>query len=281
MQVQVMFKRDDGRTLVFDGTDWEILSMDGIASPNYEVYTSKNGMSDGARVTGKYTGTRDIEIKAEVLNTLNNLQLRTQALRFFTPKQAYQIYITYGNTTLWIEGNLIALKAPAEYEGTPQVVDVYFICAEPYFNSIDNFGYDIAGEMGLSGFPFMESETIETVVSAFAFSSTVQIDYDGDISAPIIATLTFDDEVANPEILKDSYFLKLLGTYGSSDKIVIDFDRGTVRNNGINILNKVDRQSNLTQIKMDKGLNEISYTADVGENSMHIALSFYKKYLGV
>ena len=50
---------------------------------------------------------------------------------------------------------------------------------------------------------------------------------------------------------------------------------------GENILAKVDRASSFSAMKMGPGENRVSFSADVGENGMHVVLYYNKQYLGV
>lgn len=51
--------------------------------------------------------------------------------------------------------------------------------------------------------------------------------------------------------------------------------------NGENVLVRVDRASNFAGMQMDVGENRVSFSADVGENDMHVVIYYNKQYLGV
>ena len=280
-EVIVKFIRDDNKTFIIDDTDWGALTINGVDAGSYVIYSEKNGKNDGSVITGKQIPSRDLDFCAEVMDTNNNEVLRWNAISFFNPKHSYKIYITYMGRTRWIEGTVSAFKCPAVYIGKKQKLNVYFFCPNPYMNSTDDFGKDIAYQEPRFGFPFMDNPQYGVLVSVFAFSHIVDINYDGDVDSYFKATMTFDNNVVNPKIIKDNYFVRIKDTFTQSDTVVIDFENATITKNGQNILNKVDKKSNFTKIRLSPGVNTVSYSADVGENDMHIRLSFYKKYLGV
>ena len=51
--------------------------------------------------------------------------------------------------------------------------------------------------------------------------------------------------------------------------------------NGENALNKVDRSSNFAGMRLQPGDNSIQFDADLGNNSMHVIVRYFKNYLGV
>ena len=279
--VIVKFVRDDNKTFIIDDTDWGSLLIDGVDAAKYVIYSETNGTNDGSTITGEQIPSRDMEFCAEVMDTNQNEVLRWQAISFFQPKRLYKIFITYMGRTRWISGKISAFKCPAQYLGLKQKLNVFFLCPDPYMNSTDDFGHDIALQVPRWGFPYMDHPDFGVLVSAFAFSQYVNIDYDGDVDSYFTATMTFDNTVENPKIIKDNYFVRIKETFHPGDVVVIDFNEATITKNGKPILNKVDKKSNFTRIKFSPGVNTISYTADIGENDMHIRLQFYKKYLGV
>ena len=279
--VSARIVRGDGAEFIVDETDWGALAFNGAAAPTYEVFSEKKAVGDGDLVTGQRVGPRDLEIRANAMNTSNNDLLRRQALAFFNPKQDYRIYLTYMGSTRWIAGTLAVFSCENQYIWNPQEFSALFLCADPYWNSMDDFGQDIAAETARWGFPYMDHPSYGTLVSLYNFSREVIFDYDGDVPSPFLAELTADDTVQNPKLVKDGRYIRILDTMQAGDKIVINFETARVTKNGVNILSKVDRSSSFTNALMNPGINEISYEADSGDNNLHVVLRYYKKYLGV
>lgn len=281
--VVVRLVRDDGAELVVDGSDWGALTIDGAATPGYEIFSEKRAVGDGSIITGKRVNARDLTITANVIDTAYNDILRNQALAFFSPKRQYKIYLSYMGRSFWIDGSLSAFSCPNQYIYNPQEFTALFFCPNTYWNSLDDFGQDIASESPRWGFPYMDNPDYGVLVSLYNFSRQVVFDYDGDVPTAFTAELTADATVVNPQLNKDGYFVKILDTMQAGDRIVIDFgvQKVGITKNGENIINKVDRASNFTDILMEPGANTISYQAQSGDNNLHVVLRYHKKYLGV
>ena len=273
--------RDDGKEFLIDETSWGALKIDGIAAFEYEIFSEKKAVGDGNIITGRRVPARDLQITANVMNTAQNDILRSDAVSFFNPKYSYKVYVSYMGTSHWISGELAGFKCEAQYIWNPQEITVTFLCADPYWNSLDDFGQDIASETARWGFPYMDNPTYGVLVSTYNFSREVVFDYDGDVPGYFTAELTADDAVVNPKVIKDGVYIRILDTMQKNDKIIIDFEHARVTKNGANILSKIDRSSSFTKIQMYPGMNRISYEADSGDNNLHVILRYYKKYLGV
>lgn len=275
--------RDDSAELIIDDTDWGLTSIDGAAAPEYEIFTEQNATGDGDTITGKRVAARDLQLVAAVRDTAHNSVLRDRARRFFNPKHTYRVYLTYMGTTYWLAAELKAFDAPNAQIYEPQTLSVYFVAAEPYWQSPDDFNQDIASVTPRWGFPYMDHPTLGVLVDLANFSRKVVFDYDGDVPAYPTVTITADDEIINPKIVKDGYFVRLIDTLHKGDTVVLSTNPRAIRitKNGENMLNKVDRASNFTGLRMQPGTNTVSYEADYGDNSMHVVLRYNKQYLGV
>lgn len=275
--------RDDGAELIADETDWGLTRIDGAAAPEYEIFSEKNATEDGDTVTGKRVAARDLELEAAVMDTSLNDVLRDRAKRFFSPKHTYKVYLTYMGTTLWLSAELAAFKAPNAQIDQPQTWSAYFLAANPYWQSIDDFGQDIAAITPRWGWPYMDNPTYGVLVAVANFARQVIFDYDGDVPAYPTITLTADDEVTNPKIVKDGAFVRLIDELVEGDVVVITTNPRSIgiTKNGQNVLNKVDRASNFVAMRMQPGTNTVSYEADHGDNNLHVVIRYTKQYLGV
>ena len=275
--------RDDGVELTADETDWGLTAIDGADAPKYELFTEKNGSGDGDTVTGKRVAARDLELQAAVMNSSLNDVLRRRAKSFFNPKHTYKVYLTYMGTTRWLPAELAAFSAPNTQVNLPQTWSAYFLAVEPYWQSLDDFGQDIAAETPRWGFPYMDHPRRGVLVSVYNFAREVVFEYDGDVPAYPTITLTADGEVENPKIVKDGAFVRLLDTLTAGDTVVITTSprRIGITKNGANVLNRVDRASDFTGLQMQPGTNTVRYEADHGDNQLHVVLRYTKQYLGV
>ena len=280
-QVRVRFVRQDGKELAADETDWGLTAIDGAAAPQYQVYTSDQARGDGSFVTGRRVAARDLEFSAAVMDAGSNAVLRKAALSFFRPGVEYRIYWTYLGTTRWITGELTAFKAPSGPVGEAQTFSAYFLCAKPFWQSVDDFGQDIAAITPCWGWPYMDHPIFGVRAAVANFAREVVFDYDGDVPSYFKATITCDGPVTNPRLTGGEGYVRILTGMQQGDVLTIDFEAARVQMNGENILAKVDRASSFSAMKMGPGENRVSFSADVGENGMHVVLYYNKQYLGV
>lgn len=283
-EVTARIVRSDRAELVVDETDWGLTDeIGGAAAPGYELFTQSNADGDGDTVTGRRVSARELELHAAVMDPALNDLLRHRARQFFSPKYTYQVYLTYMGTTRWLAAELAAFSAPAVQIDQPQTWTALFLAANPYWQSVDDFGQDIASVTPRWGFPYLDHPDYGVLVDVANYTRQVAFDYDGDVPAWPAITITADGAVTNPRIVKDEAFVCLLDTLDAGDTVTITTNPRGIRitKNGGNVLNKVDRASDFTGMAMRPGTNTISYEADVGENLMHVVIRYNKQYLGV
>ena len=275
--------RSDGAEFSADGADWLLTKINGASSPGYELFTEKNGSGDGDTVTGKRVKSRELELEATCLDPSVNDILRRQALAFFNPKYTYKVYLSYMGTTHWLEAELSSHDVPNRKLRQPQTWSAYFLAAEPYWQSVDDFGQDIAAETPRWGFPYMDHPARGTLVSVYNFEREVVFEYDGDAPASPTITLTADGDVTNPKLVRDGAFVRLIDTLTAGDTVVITTAPRAigVTKNGANVLNRIDRASDFTALRLVPGMNRVRYEADYGDNHLHAVIRYTKQYLGV
>lgn len=282
-KVLARFVRSDGAELLADGTDWLLTRIDGAAAPTYELFSEDNGEGDGSTVTGKRVKARDLELEATALSVRSNPALRHRALEFFNPKQTYRVYLTYMGRTRWLAAELSAFQAPNDRVNLPQTFSAYFVAPDAYWQSVDDFGQDIAAITPRWGFPYMDHPTLGVLADVANFARQVVFEYDGDVPAYPTITLTADDAVTNPKILNGGAFVRLLDEMAAGDIVVITTAPRQIRitKNGVNVLNRVDRASDFSGLALQPGTNVISFAADYGDNNLHVVIRYNKQYLGV
>ena len=283
--VAARFVRSDAAELIADGTDWLLTpgTVDGVCKPAFNLYTEDNAAGDGAVVTGKRVAARDLSVSASSMRIANNAVLRARASSFFNPKYTFKIYLTYQGRTRWISAELAGVDLPTDMVCVPQTFTATFLAANPYWQSVDDFGQDIAAITPRWGFPYLDHPTLGVLVDIANFARSVVFEYDGDVPAYPTITITADAEVTNPKIVKDTAFVRLIDTLKAGDILRITTNPRDIRitKNGQNVLNKVDRASNFTGMQMQPGTNTVSYEADYGDNNLHVVIRYNKQYLGV
>lgn len=121
------------------------------------------------------------------------------------------------------------------------------------------------------------------VMGVYDFSNTIEIANDGDVETYPIVHVTASDTVVNPEFLVDDAFVRVVATLKRDDTLIIDFEQKppVVQINGVNALNKVDRNSTFSDFVIRTGTNTFTYAADDGETNMSVSLYYWKRYLGI
>lgn len=284
--VLIKLIRSDQKTFVLGTGAWRILSkgLQGIDFPNFSVYSDKNGVGDGALLSGKRIDDRDIQIKCRSVDPKSNQVIRETTLAFFSPKYTYKIYITYQGITKWIEGELQGFSCPSENIYRPMELTVKFYCKDPLLKSVDDFGKDIASIKGGFGFPYIECVTEKVIpcyASIYSYNHEVNINNDGDATTYPRVTINFTGSTLNPKIYKDDYYVRILGTFSEGDIVEIDFENCTIKKNGTNWIQHIDRSSTFTQMGLELGDNKMGFAADDGDGNMAVYVYYNKLYLGL
>lgn len=273
--------RSDAKEFTIGLSDWKITKLEGVDSPNFSLFTDKNAIGDGALLSGKRVDDRDVYVEAKSRFPHKNEELRARALAFFNPKYTYILHVTYQGITRWISGELEGFSVPSGNVYQNMIMKVRFYCSDPYFRSEDNFGKDIASSQRMFGFPYIQTAKIKIVPSAFNFAKLVKITNDGDVETYCMARILFSGQTTNPKIVKDDYYVRVCDTFTSGDILEIDFANATIRKNGVNIIQKIDRGSTFTSMQLDVGTSKIGFAADTGDANMSVTIYFNKLYLGV
>lgn len=289
---KIRFIREDGTKMDFGGAyndenEWLITEMQGIDAPTFENFSESEAVSDGSIMTGSHVTGRSIRIKANVKNKSLNDVLRRLAIRFFNQKHSFKLYITYMGVERWIEGIIDGMSIPSGNVYVQQTIDITFFCAKPYFNSVDNFGKNIAAVTPMFAFPYIttfptEDKYIPVLASYYNLARNVNISNDGDVETFLQVVIRITGNVKNPMITKDeTKFVKVLGDYVVGDVINIDMVNLDVTVNGIKSLHKLDKASSFTDCAITPGDNTIGFDADDGHDYMEVNVYYNKLYMGL
>lgn len=283
---QIKFVRDDGIEFVMDGSysgaaSWGILSHSGFGDIENEITLEKYASGDGEEITGEYIPKRPLEMTADVKDTKNNAEERANALSFFSPKHLFTIYATQDGVTRWIEAKLQKRRCEPPSLGENAELELAMICPDPYFNSMDNYGKDIAATAGGMVFPYRCPVGGGFNTGYFLFAREIDIENNGDVGTELIIEITASGEVVNPKIMKDEEYVRMILTMAEGDRLRIDLQKGRITLNGENCIGKVDRTSNFQGMQIEPGVSTISFEADGGDSHMSTVIYYTPKYLGV
>lgn len=289
--ITIKFVRNtDGATFVLGGsTKWKFLKngLDGFGSFDNDINYIDNGTHDGGIVTSTRISSKDRTVKCGYVNPKDNEAVRKRVTAFFKAKATYKCYVSYMGKTLWAECYLykFSLSMSPKYNRMDMVLMLTFPI--PYLKSYDDFGADIAGKTPLIGFPYMVASAGKNpkglTGGVFNFASKIEIVNDGDVETYCKAVFKATDTVINPSLVIGDNFVKVLDRMEQGDVIEMDFTSlpPTVKKNGVNYIGHCDRSSSFTNMIIDVGTSEISYTADDGSGSLSVSLYYNKLYTSI
>lgn len=293
--VKARFVRSDGREMTLGDGTWRI-PKDGLenwANLPYDVSKVEIPSYDGALVTSKRVNSVDRSVRAVVASPSDNERQRRLAISFFNPKHTFKCYLTYMGRTRWCEGELYGFKASEGNIGESVQVDVTLLCPNPYLQSVEDFGKDIAETVPAFGFPFISplpvsDGSVNGMVSGFivgrrVFQRVVEISNDGDVPSGMVVTIRCDGDIVNPMVKIGDGVVALKTRLIKDDVVVLNASSRppTIKLNGKNAMHLLDRKSNILDMVIGVGDTTIEYSADSGEQFMHVVVRYNKQYLGV
>lgn len=288
-RVAIKFVRSDNLAFIIGDSSSQqssmfgITAIDGIESPGFEIFTQSRGSGDGNIITGKRVKSREINITASVSAPLHNEKARAETESFFNPKHSYRLYVTYQSRERWIQAELYSFRINQNNLYEPLEIELTFLAAEdPYFNSVDEFGQDIAAVEPVFHFPYEDDPVTGFVVDVRLFADTVVVENSGDVPTQCRFVLRASDTVINPKIIHGDAYIRIIDTMERNDEYIIDLTADCrIIKNGENYFRKIDKNSDFEGMAFTPGDNTIEYDADDGKIHLSVTPYFYKKYLGV
>ena len=284
-----LIRVSDGEAFkIGDGSTWKLLSggLDGFGEINNTISYEDNAITDGGHFTAEHVTKVDRTIKFTNIDWRNNDIRRRQLLQFIHVKDEYKVYITHGKTERWAQGKIYKFNVGTTADVYDRLdVTLTLLFESPYWNSVDDFGKNIAALTPLIAFPYLCSVTEGTAKGytggVFDFSQSVNIYNDGDANTYCHIIISADSgEVENPKILINGEYIRVIDTMAKGDEIDIDFTAfpPTVKKGGVNYIGHCDRTSAFNNMVITRGNNTIEYDADNGSNHMNVTICYFKKY---
>jgi len=279
----IEFKKSDGSKLSatskrHDDINLGILEVNGIDTLSNSLTIKDYANGDGAYLVAERVPKRDIELTL-ITRTIATDAYKKAFLSFFNVKDNFIINIVFDSYSRWINAKLAGLKMDL-YARDYYKIKMSFVCVDPFFNSADNFGKNIAAVVGNFGFPYMRKIDEQWSFSDFAFNKSVTVENNGDVETNMLIRLKFSGDVENPKITNGTHYIRLIDNMVAGDEVVIDMENNTITKNGVNCIRLVDRTSSFSGMKIKQGDNTIGYEADNGDAAMSVSLYYNLKYLG-
>ena len=267
--------------------NWRLLKkgLENFSAFESNVTVAQDYGRNGGSLVGIRLNDKTRTIKICNVDWKNSDTTRMELQKYFIYGQKYKIYVTIGETTRWADGVLYRMAIPEPTDEDYKLnVTMSFEFGDPFLKSEDNFGKNIASLTPMFAFPWLsrmdKQNVYGTAVGIYNFEREVHLYNDGSYEAYPTIKITFKGIVKNPEIRINDGFIRVLGTFGSDDEIVIDCSVSpmTVKNNGENILGKCDRESEFNNMNLQIGDNTLSFIAYSGSDDMNVFVYYYKPY---
>ncbi|MCI8470411.1 MAG: phage tail family protein [Clostridia bacterium] len=277
----LIFKSNKKELEMNDKTDIKVIDIQGIEASSYTINTAQSEQ-DGSTVTSVKIEAREITITGDIEKNESELVNREKLIRFFNPKQEGEIIITRNNISRKIQYRVSSLDFITNkmYE----CIDFTLVLEsteEPYFSDAKNSGNYLTAVSPQFTFPLIISPT--KIMGYRTFKPVMPLVNDGDKETGIEIIVTAKrGKMDNIKlILNNNEYIKVNVTLNQWDELRINTNprKKSVMLNGVNIINKIDRNSTFFNLKIGK--NILKYECENGNTNIDIDVQFYRKYLGV
>ena len=266
-----------------------ITTVDGLGSPQNEIYTQKSPYQDGVTATHSSLGSRNIVIEGKIIdnNRENRQSYRYKLLSAFNPKLDGKLIIDLGNVKRQID--CIVEQAPyfsSKAERNYQDFSINLIAPNPYWQDIATTKEEVAIWRGSFEFPLeLVEEGIE--MGYREPSLIVNILNKGDVATGMRIQFKALATVENPSLfnVNTREYFKINKTMGAGEIITVTTGFGDKRvelnKNGVvsNAFNWIDLNS--TFLQLEPGDNLLRYDASSGLDNLEVSIYHTPMYLGV
>lgn len=261
---------------------YDILSIDGLTSPDTNINTSSLYYTEGCLVNSMRAEKRNIVINLNIKSPIETNRLKLY--KFFACKAKITLYWTNDSRDVYIKG--IIEKFETNLFDKLQQPQISIICPQPYFISTTEDVIGFTDSESLFEFPFSIPDMGITMGEEKGrISQLVDV---GEANTGIIVKITaVEGAVTNPSITNrttgDTFTINY--TMSANQQIVINSNAGEksiylyTESSKKNFLSK--RKYGTKWITCVPGYNDFYYTAESGSANMQVEFIVNKKYQGV
>ena len=286
---KLTYTNEKGQSLTFgDSAPLLVTKIDGLGSPQNEIYRQKSPYQDGITVTHTALNERELVLEGVILaNAQDRQKYRQVLLQTFNPKlKGTLIFERYG-TKKQIECiPELAPSFPSNMQENYQQFLITLLCPNPFWQDVERTKAEIAIWRGALEFPLELME--EGIELGFREPSLIVNIYNpGDVPCGMEIRFKALATVVNPSLfnVNTREYLKINKTMTASEVIVVTTQFGGKRVeshlNGVvtNAFNWLDLDSVFLQL--DPGDNLLRYDAEEGLDNLEADIYFTPQYLGV
>ncbi len=283
--VLVKAVRNDGEVFNYHDSDWGITSLEGVDFPVIEIFKSNRGYGNGSIITGKRKQSRQIDIKAQEQNKLNNAEDRARAIGFHNSNYTFDLYITYmGVTRIAKDCQLEAAALPNDNVWKRLNLTVSYLHPES----------DLLGENSEST-NFTDTDPLWHVTRAYApeggtlafgvinHATSKVLSYLGSEDTFIHVSLEATGLVQGVKVSIGDVSVTVNVTLGTEDVMEIDSEAKTVKVNGIDVPPANYNGEQLPKLMLRYGDNVVSVedATDEGNTAFDAQVTYIGRYGGL
>jgi len=286
---KLTYTNERGQSLTFgDAAPLLVTKIDGLGSPQNEIYRQKSPYQDGATVTHTVLGERELVLEGVILASRQDRQKYRQVLlQTFNPKSRGTLVYENGSVRKKIKCvPELAPSFPSNMQMNYQQFFITLLCPNPFWQDVERTKAEIAIWWGALEFP------LELVADGIELgfrepSLIVNIYNPGDVPCGMEIRFKALATVVNPSLfnVNTREFLKINKTMTAEEvlKVTTHFGNKRVEShlNGVtsNAFNWLDLGS--TFLQLDPGDNLLRYDADEGLDNLEVDIYYTPQYLGV
>lgn len=278
-----IFKSDNNEIEMNKNADIKIIDIEGIEASSYTINTISSEQ-DGAIVTSTKIEPREITITGDIEKNKNETANRDKLIRFFNPKTTGEFYITRNDKERKIQYRVSSLDfSTNKLHEYIQFTLVLESTEDPYFEDAKNKGNNLALISPQFTFPLVIMQERKKIMGYKVYKPYMPLVNDGDKETGLEIVITASrGQMKNIKLtLNDNEYMQVNITLNQWDVLTINTNprKKSVTLNGINIINKIDRNSTFFSIGIGKSI--LKYECDDGATNIDINVKFYRKFLGV
>lgn len=278
--LELIFSSQDKEILMNKTSEFRIISIDGLESSSYSIKNIDSN-TDGADVTYRKIEPREITIVGDVKKNCNEDINRRILINFFNPKVDGILSVTRNDDKKKISYVVSSFRFLNTKMSDFLQFEIILECPNPYFESIDNYGKDIANVTKQFAFPLAIVQNKGKIMGYKTYNNNATLDNDGDCETGCEIHIKALGNVVNPKIVLNDKYILVNTTMNINDELVINTNqrKKSVKLNGVNIIQRIDRNSSFFNLAV--GSNIMSYESTEGYENMEVNIYYSKKYLGV
>lgn len=262
--------------------NYDVLEVIGTNPPPAVINTSIITGVDGSKFNSSRINQRNLVISLDIKPPIERNRLILY--KYFRSKRYIKIYYITETRNVFTEGYVETFENnPFTQRQQPQIS---IICPNAYWRSVKEVGLNFSKVNALFEFPFsISQEGVEFSTVEKLSSSSIDV---GEIETGAIITMYAEsNQIINPKFqnLTTDTFFGLDINMNTGDLITINTQQGEksviLLRNGeiINLLS--NRTPGSTWLTFIPGENEVTYTADVGQENLTVNIKVLPKYEGV